>query len=135
MSRVYGMTPEMMEMYRNQIFMVSLLISMTFSPIGEEFLYRGMVHESFVSKFGENKASIIDSLVFMIVHLPHFGIIYNAGEWSFPLFPALLWMLCMFLISRLFFRCKVYTQSIWGSVLAHSGYNCLMMYFTFYYIL
>lgn len=135
MSRVYGMTPEMMELYRNQVFMASLVMSMTFSPIGEEFLYRGMIHESFVSKFGENKASIIDSLVFMVVHLPHFGIVYNEGVWSFPLFPALIWMFFMFMVSRVFFWCKVYSKSIWGAVLAHSGYNCIMMYFTFYLIL
>lgn len=135
MSRVFGMSPELMETHRNQIFVSAVIVGMTFSPIGEELLYRGMVHESFVSKFGENKASIIDSLVFMLVHLPHFGIVYIAGEWSFPFFPALLWMLSMFLVSRLFFRFKVYSQSIWGAILAHSGYNFMMMYITFYHIL
>lgn len=135
MSRVFGMSPEMMEAYRSRIFIASLVMGMTFSPVGEELLYRGMVHESFIDKFGTNKASIIDSLAFTLVHLPHFGIIYDAGEWSFPFFPALLWMFSMFILSRLFFKCKVLSQSIWGAVLAHSGYNFLMMYITFYHIL
>lgn len=135
MSRVFGLTSGMLEAYRYKLFFIALIASMTFSPIGEEFLYRGMIHGCFVEKYGENKASIIDSLVFMIVHLPHFGIIYNAGKWSFPFFPALLWMFFMFMVSRLFFRCKVYSNSIWGAVFAHAGFNCAMMYFTYFHIL
>jgi membrane protease YdiL (CAAX protease family) len=135
LSRVYGLTPEMLEAYRYKLFFISLFVSMTFSPVGEELLYRGVIHGCFVDKYGENKASIIDSLVFMVVHLPHFGIIYDLGKWSFPLFPALLWMFFMFMVARLFFRCKVYSNSIWGAVFAHAGYNCLMMYFTYFHIL
>ncbi|MCD7974132.1 MAG: CPBP family intramembrane metalloprotease [Candidatus Azobacteroides sp.] len=135
MSRVYGFTLEMLEGFRYQFFFISLCMSMTFSPIGEEILYRGVIHGCFVGKYGENKASVIDSLVFMIVHLPHFEIIYDSGKWSFPFFPALLWMVSMFLVSRLFFRCKMYSHSIWGAVLAHSGYNGVMMYFTYFHIL
>lgn len=135
MSRVYGLTPELLEIYRYKLFYISLFISMTFSPVGEELLYRGVIHGCFVDKYGENKASIIDSLVFMIVHLPHFGIIYDSGAWRFPFFPALLSMFFMFMVARLFFRCKVYSNSIWGAVFAHAGYNCIMMYFTYFYIL
>ncbi|MDR1645141.1 MAG: CPBP family intramembrane metalloprotease [Tannerellaceae bacterium] len=135
MSRVFGLTPEMLEGYRYQFFGGALLMGMTFSPVGEELLYRGIINRCFAGRYGENKASVIDSLMFMIVHLPHFGIIYNAGQWSFPLFPALLWMLLMFLAGRLFFRCKVYSRSIWGAISAHAGYNAAMMYITYFHIL
>lgn len=40
------------------------LIGMTFSPIGEELFYRGIVHTAFIKRFGETKASVIDSLAF-----------------------------------------------------------------------
>lgn len=43
-------------------FLIYALIGMTFSPIGEELFYRGIVHESFVPAVGENKASVVDSL-------------------------------------------------------------------------
>jgi membrane protease YdiL (CAAX protease family) len=135
MSRVYGLTPEMMEAYRYKIFCISLVMSMTFSPVGEELLYRGVIHGCFAGKYGENRASVVDSLVFMAVHLAHFGIIYDSGKWSFPVFPALLWMFFMFVAGRLFFRCKVFSHSIWGAVAAHAGYNCVMMYFTYFHIL
>jgi len=38
------------------IFFISfVIVSMTFSPIGEELLYRGLIHESFVKNWGNKK--------------------------------------------------------------------------------
>lgn len=116
-------------------FVVFAFIGMTFSPIGEELLYRGLIHQSFVAKFGNNKASIIDSLAFATVHLAHFGIIYVSGTWQILFVPALLWMLLMFLTSRIFFFCKSKTESIYGAILSHAGFNLAMTYFIFYHIL
>ena len=105
---------------------------MIFSPIGEEFLYRGIIHGSFVPKFGEMKASVFDSLAFAFTHIAHFGIIYTLGAWQFLPVPALLWVASMFLVSQVFFRCKLFCDSIWGAVAAHSGFNFVMMYGIFY---
>ncbi len=115
-------------------FIIAVIPSMIFSPIGEEFLYRGVIHGSFVSKFGESKASIFDSLAFALTHLAHFGIVYTGEAWTFLLLPSLLWVGAMFAVSQLFFRCKVMSQSIFGAVLSHSGYNFAMMYFIFYHL-
>ena len=77
-SNSYGAIPieELKGNNKHLYFVIFALIGMTFSPIGEELLYRGLIHQSFVSRYGNNKASIIDSLAFTIVHLAHFGIIY-----------------------------------------------------------
>ena len=40
---------------------VSALIAMTFSLIGEELFFRGIVHSSFANSIGNRKASLIDS--------------------------------------------------------------------------
>lgn len=117
------------------LFSIFSLTGMTFSPIGEEFLYRGLIHGSFVEKYGEQKSSLLDSLAFALTHLSHFGIIYNAGKWNFLFIPALLWVLGMFVASQLFFKCKQMTGSIWGAVICHAGYNFGMMYWIFYHIL
>lgn len=115
-------------------FWIYAMISMTFSPIGEEFLYRGVVHSSFVEKYGEQKASYIDSSAFALTHLAHFGIVYVAGAWDFLLVPALIWVFLMFATSQLFFICKKQTGSIFGAVLSHAGFNFAMIYFIFYHI-
>jgi membrane protease YdiL (CAAX protease family) len=116
-------------------FLIAAIPSMIFSPIGEEFLFRGVVHGSFVGRFGEVRASFFDSAAFALTHLAHFGIVYSAGSWSFMPIPALLWVLSMFLVSQVFFRCKLMCNSIFGAVLSHSGFNFAMMYFIFYHIL
>jgi uncharacterized protein len=116
-------------------FIIFAVIGMTFSPIGEELLYRGLIHQSFVPKIGGNKASILDSLAFAIVHLAHFGLVYVGGSWKVLFFPAVLWMILMFLASRLFFYCKSKTESIYGAIICHAGFNFAMTYFIFYHIL
>lgn len=120
---------------RFTFFIISAIPSMLFSPIGEEFLFRGVIHGSFVSQYGENKASLFDSLAFALIHLAHFGIVYNAGSWNFLFLPALLWVLSMFALSRVFFKCKQMSDSIFGAVFSHAGFNLTMMYFIFYHIL
>ena len=132
-SRVGSPTTQINDSDRLVYFIIGAIPSMIFSPIGEEFLYRGVIHGSFVEKSGEFKASIYDSLAFALTHLAHFGIIYDGEAWQFLLAPSILWVLSMFLVSQLFFRCKMMSQSIFGAVLSHSGYNLAMMYLIFYY--
>lgn len=117
---------------RSIYFCIAVIPSMIFSPIGEEFLYRGIIHGSFVPKFGETKASVFDSLAFALTHIAHFGIVYVSGIWDFLPVPTMLWVLSMFVTSQVFFRCKLYCNSIWGAVAAHSGFNFIMMYAIFY---
>lgn len=116
-------------------FLIYSIIAMTFSPIGEELFYRGIVHGCFGVQSGDQKASIFDSLAFAVAHLAHFGIVYISGTWKFLFVPALMWMFFMFAVGRLFFLCKKKTGSIWGAVLSHAGYNLAMMYFIFYHVL
>ncbi|NEU09387.1 CPBP family intramembrane metalloprotease [Flavihumibacter sp. R14] len=113
-------------------FIIYAIIGMTFSPIGEELFYRGMVHESLRSKFGEVKASVIDSAAFGITHLAHFGLIYSLGQWSLLPLPAVLWIILMFASGLTFGYCKRKTGSIWGAVISHAGFNLAMTYFIFY---
>ena len=116
-------------------FSIFAVISMIFSPIGEEFMYRGFIHQCFETKLGSKRASEIDSTAFALTHLAHFGIIFTGTEWIFDPIPAVLWVICMFWISRGFFFIKQKSGNIWGAVLTHAGFNLAMTYFIFYYIL
>jgi len=114
------------------MFLTMSITGMTFSPIGEELFFRGIVHGSFAKSIGDKKASIIDSLAFALTHLSHFGLVFVANKWDFYLIPALIWVTSMFLVSVLFFQMKKLTNSIWGAVLCHSGFNLGMIYCIFY---
>ncbi|MCD8080047.1 MAG: CPBP family glutamic-type intramembrane protease [Bacteroides sp.] len=113
-------------------FIIASIPSMLFSPIGEELLYRGLIHGSFTGQFGETRASVFDSLAFALTHLAHFGIIYQNGHWHFLWLPALLWVVCMFVTSQVFFRCKQTAGSLYGAIFSHAGFNLAMMYLIFY---
>lgn len=120
---------------RFTFFMIFATIGMTFSPIGEEFLYRGLIHKSFSTSFGDKKANYIESGAFALTHLAHFGIVYTTTGFTFLPVPALLWVAFMFLSGLLFAVAKQKTGSIWGAVACHAGFNLAMTWFVFYKIL
>lgn len=115
-------------------FLIFAIIGMSFSPFGEEFLYRGVLHECF-SKYGNLRASIIDAAAFSLVHLAHFGIIWNGSAWEIVWIPALLWMTMLFFTCLVFSLCRHRFHSLYAAVAAHAGYNLMMNYVIFYYIL
>lgn len=115
------------------LFLVTAFIGMTFSPIGEELFFRGIVHSSFSNSLGERKAAIIDSSAFAITHLSHFGLIYvNSNGWRFLPVPSLIWVLSMFFVSLLFIAFKKYSGSILGAIICHAAFNLGMTYCIFY---
>lgn len=116
------------------MFIIMAITGMIFSPIGEELFFRGIVHNSFAKSVGDMKASIIDSLAFALTHISHFGLVFINKGWDFYLIPALIWVVSMFVVSILFFQMRKHTDSIWGAVLCHSGFNLGMIYCIFYLI-
>lgn len=120
---------------RLAFFLIFAGIGMTFSPIGEELFYRGLIHENFKFSFGQSTASLLDSLAFSVVHLAHFGLVYSAGSWKFLFAPALLWVAALFGLCLLFSWFRQRSGSIFGAILAHAGFNVGMNYFIFYHIL
>jgi uncharacterized protein len=115
-------------------FIIMALTGMTFSPIGEELFFRGIVHSSFAKSFGEKKASIIDSSAFALTHISHFGLVFINNEWDFYTVPTILWVVSMFLVSVLFFTFKRLSGSILGAIICHAAFNLGMTYSIFYLI-
>lgn len=114
------------------MFFIMAITGMIFSPIGEELFFRGIVHNSFAKSLGDTKASIIDSLAFALTHISHFGLVFVNEKWDFYFLPALIWLVLMFGVSMLFYQMRKRTDSIWGAVLCHSGFNLGMIYSIFY---
>lgn len=117
---------------KRTMFLIMAISGMIFSPVGEELFFRGIVHGSFAKSIGDKKASIVDSLAFALTHVSHFGLVFLNGKWDFYIVPTIIWVVSMFLVSVLFFQMKRLTNSIWGAVLCHSGFNLGMIYCIFY---
>lgn len=114
------------------LFVIMAITGMTFSPIGEELFFRGIVHSSFAKSIGEKKASIVDSSAFAITHISHFGLVFINNNWDFFIIPTIIWVLSMFLVSVLFFTFKKYSGSLLGAIICHSAFNLGMIYSIFY---
>ncbi len=108
------------------LFLLVTFPTMVFSPIGEEFFFRGMIHESYASKYGNNNAMIIDASFFGITHLAHHGLLMTSdGPRLLP--SAFIWILMMMFVSILLFYVRKKSGSIWGAVTCHAGFNFGMM--------
>lgn len=116
------------------MFLVFSATTMTFSPIGEELLYRGVIHGCFAQSLGDRKASIIDSAAFAFVHISHYGINFIGNEWKIEFLPTILWVVSMYFTCRLFFFCKQKSGSVLGAIIAHAGFNIMTIYIVFYHI-
>ena len=114
------------------LFSIMAFTGMTFSPIGEELFFRGIVHSSFAKSIGEKKAYIVDGSAFALTHISHFGLVFINNKWDFFTIPTLIWLLSMFLVSLLFYISKKYSGSILGAIICHSAFNLGMIYSIFY---
>ena len=116
-------------------FIIFAVIGMTFSPIGEELFYRGFVHESLATAWGDRRAAAAEAGAFALAHLAHFGIVYVSGVWALLPVPAIVWVAAMFVSALVFFAFRRLTGSLLGAILAHAGFNLAMNYLIFYVIL
>ena len=114
------------------LFAIMATTGMIFSPIGEEFLFRGIIHSSFAKSIGNFKASIVDSSAFALTHISHFGLVFINNEWKFFALPTIIWVLSMFIVSVLFYMCRRKSKSILGAIICHSAFNLGMTYCIFY---
>jgi membrane protease YdiL (CAAX protease family) len=114
------------------LFLIMALTGMTFSPIGEELFFRGIVHASFAKSIGEKKAGLVEGSAFALTHISHFGLVFINTQWSFLTTPAVIWVTSMFLVSLLFFAFKKYSGSILGAVICHAAFNLGMIGCIFY---
>lgn len=108
-------------------FWAATLPAMIFSPIGEEFLYRGFMLGDFTKRWGFTVAMVLQALAFAVVHLAHYGL--N------PLQPALIMVFVpsMFVAALIFGWIRHKSRSIWVAVWSHSVFNLGMNGIAFWY--
>jgi uncharacterized protein len=114
------------------LFLVFALPAMMFSPLGEEFFFRGIFHEALAERFGNGVALFTDAVVFGLTHIAHYGLVMQGGTLTL-LFPSVLWwVLLMAATSLLFSFVRVYAGTLWAATLCHAGFNLTMMWCIFF---
>lgn len=130
--RSYNIPAEINQNDKRILFAVMAFTGMIFSPFGEELFFRGIVHSAFAKSIGDKKASVVDGSAFAITHISHFGLVFINNQWGFLVVPTIIWVLCMFFVSLLFYFFRKYSGSILGSIFCHSAFNLGMIYCIFY---
>jgi uncharacterized protein len=128
----YNIPPGMDQRNKAIMFSIMALTGMTFSPIGEELFFRGIVHAAFAKSSGDRIAGVADGSAFALTHVAHFGLVFINSQWNFLPIPAFLWVIIMFFVSAMFFTFKKYSGSILGAMICHSAFNLGMIFSIFY---
>jgi uncharacterized protein len=130
----YKIPPEIKQTNKQILFTIMAFTGMTFSPIGEELFFRGIIHSSFEKSIGEKNASMVDSSAFALTHISHFGLVFINNKWELYMIPTIIWVMSMFFVSILFFKFKKHSGSILGAIICHAAFNLGMTYCIFYLI-
>jgi membrane protease YdiL (CAAX protease family) len=123
-----------LQLPRLVLFLLYTLPAMLFSPIGEEFFFRGILHESVKEQWGVAVATLINAMAFGGIHLLHHGLRWDSTGGHLLFGSGLLWVGLMMGLSWLFTICRQRSGSIWPAVVAHSGFN-LVMNVTIFWVL
>ena len=90
---------------------------MIFSPLGEEFLYRGFILRVGSTLWGDRTGTVVQAAAFAFVHLAHYGLQ--------PVQPAVigLFLPTNFVVALALAWMVRRSGSLWVAVVAHSVYN------------
>ena len=130
----YITDPNMLQMPRFKLFIMFTIPAMTFSPIGEELFFRGVIYESIKIKWNLRTAVIVNSALFGLVHILHHGISNQSGSLKVFWLSGVIWVVLIILCGSLFTLIREKTGSIWPAMIAHAFFN-LAMNITIFFIL
>ena len=90
---------------------------MIFSPLGEEFLYRGFLLRVGSARWGDRAGNVVQAAAFAVVHLAHYGLL--------PVQPAMIavYLPTNFVVALVLAWTVRRSGSLWVAVAAHSVYN------------
>ncbi|MBN1305081.1 MAG: CPBP family intramembrane metalloprotease [Anaerolineales bacterium] len=114
---------QMMELPRLALFAMFTFPAVVFSPVGEEFFFRGIIHETVKEKWGVAIATVVNAMAFGLVHLMHHGIQWGQRGLQVSIFSGLLWFVLMMGVSWLFTICRLEGDAIWPAVFSHAAFN------------
>ncbi|MEJ2549073.1 MAG: type II CAAX endopeptidase family protein [Anaerolineales bacterium] len=108
---------------RVQLFLLYTVPAIVFSPVGEEFFFRGMIHAAVEKRLGGRAATVVNAAAFSSVHLLHHGIRQASTGLPFTWVSGALWFMMMMGLSWFLTQCRTQGGSIWPAVAAHAAFN------------
>jgi hypothetical protein len=109
-------------------FAVITLSTMSFTPIGEEFLFRGLIQQSFTLRWNAAIATLVNGLTYGLLHLLHVhGLWRDAAGFHLRVVSGTLIVILLAGLGAVLTLCRLRTGSLWCAVVAHAACNLAMM--------
>jgi len=109
-------------------FAVIALSTVSFTPIGEEFLFRGLIQQSFTLRWNAVIATVVNGFAYGLIHLLHVhGLLHDAAGFHLRLVSGALVVLLLAGLGATFTLCRLWTGSLWCAVVAHAACNLAMI--------
>jgi len=109
-------------------FAVIALLTMSFTPVGEEFLFRGLIQQSFTLRWNAVIATLVNGFAYGLLHLLHVhGLWHDAAGFHLRLVSGTLMVLLLAGLGATFTLCRLWTGSLWCAVVAHAACNLAMI--------
>ena len=109
-------------------FALIALLTMSFTPIGEEFLFRGLIQQSFTLRWNPVIATLVNGFAYGLMHLLHVhGVWHDAAGFHLRLVSGALMVLLLAGLGAIFTLCRLWTGSLWCAVVAHAACNLAMI--------
>lgn len=111
---------------RLQLFLVMAIPAVSFSPIGEEMFFRGLLQRTLEQRLSERSSTLIECVAFALVHLCHHGILLTATGMALLPLSAAIWVALMFLGALLFAWLRKRSGSLFPAMASHAAFNVTM---------
>jgi hypothetical protein len=109
-------------------FAVIALLTMSFTPIGEEFLFRGLIQQSFTLRWNAVIATLVNGFGYGLIHLLHVhGLWHDAAGFHLRLVSGALVVLLLAGLGAVFTFIRLRSGSLWCAVVAHAACNLAMI--------
>jgi hypothetical protein len=131
MMNTYKANPQLTEMPKIYFFLITTIPLMILGPVGEEFLFRGVIHSSIKEKWGVTAGMIVNSLTFALIYVFYHGIHQTGTGIVYMPVSGLIWFSLIFISGIFFTLIRERTGSLWLSIISHSAYILTMNIFIF----
>ena len=117
-----------------QLHLMFTIVACTFSPLGEEFFFRGYLQKILEQRMSVRAATHAQSAAFSLVHLFHHGIIMGAAGLVLRPLSGALWVLLLWSLSLALSWLRRESDSVFPAVAGHAAFNATMNACIFAYL-
>jgi len=101
--------------------------AMTLTPIGEEILFRGILHQSFARRWNLATATLVNCFFYGLMYLYVHGLWHDQDGFHLRLVSGAVMVLILAIFGAVYTYCRLRAGSLLASMAAHAGFNFAMI--------